>query len=263
MVNPKGGAGKTVATLDARSLTLGQARNGYVLAWDNNETQGTLGMRAQLGDHKRNVRDLLRDLGPLPRASSRRDRRTLPPTYAPRTTAMFDVLASDESATAGEMLTAQRLPSTARRGDPVLQTDRCGHREQRRADNWSAAVDATDQLVITVPGRNDSAETAARMLDHLDQHRPGRARAPRGVVVTEPPQQVGVNSVGVDLRFIETPLQSPLPRGAPGALRPPSRQRRPDRLQRDRRRAAGVRGCGSPPPWWPDSNYRRRLSRGR
>jgi len=61
VVNPKGGAGKTVATL-MLGLTFGQARGGYVLAWDNNETQGTLGMRAQLRDHQRTVRDLLRDL---------------------------------------------------------------------------------------------------------------------------------------------------------------------------------------------------------
>jgi MinD-like ATPase involved in chromosome partitioning or flagellar assembly len=38
-----------------------------------------------------------------------------------------------------------------------------------RADNWQAAVDATDQLVVTMSARNDSAETAARLLDHLEQ----------------------------------------------------------------------------------------------
>src|SRR5690606_12495905 len=61
IVNPKGGAGKTVATL-LLAMTFGQKRGGYVLAWDNNETQGTLGMRAQQDFHSRTVRDLLRDL---------------------------------------------------------------------------------------------------------------------------------------------------------------------------------------------------------
>ena len=42
VVNPKGGAGKTVAIL-LLAMTFGQKRGGYVLAWDNNETQGTLG----------------------------------------------------------------------------------------------------------------------------------------------------------------------------------------------------------------------------
>ncbi len=62
VVNPKGGAGKTVATL-MLGLAFGQTRGGFVLAWDNNETQGTLGMRAQQDVHGRTVRDLLRDLG--------------------------------------------------------------------------------------------------------------------------------------------------------------------------------------------------------
>jgi hypothetical protein len=61
VVNPKGGAGKTVAVL-LLALTFGHTRGGYVLAWDNNETQGTLGMRAQQDFHARTVRDLLRDL---------------------------------------------------------------------------------------------------------------------------------------------------------------------------------------------------------
>jgi len=61
VVNPKGGAGKTIATL-MLGLTFGQTRGGFVLAWDNNETQGTLGMRAQPDVHARTVRDLLRDL---------------------------------------------------------------------------------------------------------------------------------------------------------------------------------------------------------
>src|SRR5690606_15756005 len=55
VVNPKGGAGKTVAVL-MLAMTFGQKRGGYVLAWDNNETQGTLGMRGQQDFHTRTVR---------------------------------------------------------------------------------------------------------------------------------------------------------------------------------------------------------------
>jgi MinD-like ATPase involved in chromosome partitioning or flagellar assembly len=38
-----------------------------------------------------------------------------------------------------------------------------------RAANWQSAIDATDQLVVCMSARNDSAETAARALDHLEQ----------------------------------------------------------------------------------------------
>src|SRR4051794_8772424 len=44
IANPKGGAGKTPTTL-LLGATLGSVRGGYVLAWDNNETRGTLGLR--------------------------------------------------------------------------------------------------------------------------------------------------------------------------------------------------------------------------
>jgi len=44
VVNPKGGAGKTPAVL-AAAATWG-AHRGSVVAWDDNETRGTLGMRA-------------------------------------------------------------------------------------------------------------------------------------------------------------------------------------------------------------------------
>ena len=58
-----------------------------------------------------------------------------------------------------------------------------------RAQNWQAAIDATDQLVVTMSARNDSAETAARMLDHLEQS--GRHRLVRQAVtvVSMPPSR--------------------------------------------------------------------------
>lgn len=166
VVNPKGGAGKTVAAL-MLAMTFGQRRGGYVLAWDNNETQGTLGMRAQQDFHIRTVRDLLRDLehfqGPTGRVGD------LSQYVRSQGEAMFDVLASDESATAGEMLTSRafgELREAVSRFYKLIVVDTGNN---VRAENWQSAIDATDQLVITMSARNDSAETAARALDHLEQ----------------------------------------------------------------------------------------------
>lgn len=166
VVNPKGGAGKTVAVL-MLAMMFGQRRGGYVLAWDNNETQGTLGMRAQQDFHQRTVRDLLRDLehfsGPTGRVGD------LSQYVRSQGEAMFDVLASDESATAGEMLTSQAfgdIREVVSRFYKLIVVDTGNN---VRAANWQSAMDATDQLVITMSARNDSAETAARMLDHLEQ----------------------------------------------------------------------------------------------
>ena len=166
VVNPKGGAGKTVAVL-MTAMTFGQNRGGYVLAWDNNETQGTLGMRSQQDYHVHTVRDVLRALPSF--QSSHGKVGDLTPYVRSQGEAMFDVLASDESATAGEMLTAQafvHIREVVSRFYKLIVVDTGNN---VRAENWQAAIDATDQLVITMSARGDSAETAARMLDHLDQ----------------------------------------------------------------------------------------------
>lgn len=166
VINPKGGAGKTVAVLMV-AMTFGQKRGGYVLAWDNNETQGTLGMRAAQDFHNRTVRDLLRDLahfrGPTGRVGD------LSQYVRSQGEAMFDVLASDESATAGEMLTAAAfhdIREVVSRFYKLIVVDTGNN---VRAANWQSAIDATDQLVVCMSARNDSAETAARALDHLEQ----------------------------------------------------------------------------------------------
>ena len=231
IVNPKGGAGKTVATL-MLGLTFGQTRGGFVLAWDNNETQGTLGMRAQTDLHGRTVRDLVRDLhrftGPGGRVGE------LAAYVRPQDGAAFDILASDEAATAGEMLTAtafREIRDVVGRFYKLLLIDTGNN---VRADNWQAAVDATDQLVVTMSVRNDSAETAARLLDHLEQT--GRRELVRRAVavVTMPPHRQDADPRGIERHFeqrcrtvLRVPYDRHLDSGAPvdyPALSPESRR---------------------------------------
>jgi MinD-like ATPase involved in chromosome partitioning or flagellar assembly len=231
VVNPKGGAGKTIATL-MLGLTLGQSRGGFVLAWDNNETQGTLGMRAQPDVHARTVRDLLRDLGRFNGPSGRVGE--LAAYVRAQEDAMFDVLASDEAATAGEMLTARAvrdLREVVGRFYKIILVDTGNN---VRAENWQAAVDATDQLVITMSARNDSAETAARLLDHLEQT--GRRELVRRAVtvVTMPPHSKDVNPRAIERHFdqrcriaLRVPYDRHLDSGAPvrfAAIAPESRR---------------------------------------
>jgi MinD-like ATPase involved in chromosome partitioning or flagellar assembly len=198
VVNPKGGAGKTVAVL-LLSMTFGQKRGGYVLAWDNNETQGTLGMRAQQDFHSRTVRDLMRDINHFHGAHGRVG--DLSQYVRAQGEGMFDVLASDESATAGEMLTADAfgdLREVVSRFYKLIFVDTGNN---VRAENWQAAIDATDQLVVTMSARNDSAETAARMLDHLEQN--GRHRLVRQAVtvVSMPPSRRDLDIPSITRHF--------------------------------------------------------------
>ncbi|MGV9210584.1 chromosome partitioning protein [Micromonospora sp. RB23] len=198
VVNPKGGAGKTVAIL-LLAMTFGQKRGGYVLAWDNNETQGTLGMRAQQDFHARTVRDMLRDLGQFQGAHGRVG--DLSQYVRSQGEGMFDVLASDESATGGEMLTAAAFAEIREVVSRFYKLIFVDTGNNVRAQNWQASMDATDQLVVTMSARNDSAETAARMLDHLEQS--GRQRLVRQAVtvVSMPPSRKEIDLPAIQEHF--------------------------------------------------------------
>jgi len=198
VVNPKGGAGKTCAVL-LLAMTFGRKRGGYVLAWDNNETQGTLGMRSQQDFHSRTVRDLMRDLHQFQGINSRVG--DLSQYVRSQGDGMFEVLASDESATAGEMLTADafaEIREVVSRFYKLIMVDTGNN---VRAENWQAAIDATDQLVVTMSARNDSAETAARMLDHLEQT--GRQRLVHQAVsiVSMPPSRKELDVPAIERHF--------------------------------------------------------------
>ncbi|MEP6696920.1 MAG: hypothetical protein ABJA34_08585 [Pseudonocardiales bacterium] len=197
--NPKGGSGKTTAAL-LTSITLGQLRGGYILAWDNNETQGTLGVRARPDHHANTVRDLIADLpsfsGPVPGRVG-----DLAKYIRSQGDAMYDVLASDEQATAGEMMTAaafQAVREVVGRFYKLICVDTGNN---VRAANWAAAIDSTDQLVVTSSVRWESAYSASRMLDYLEQSGRGDLVANAVTVLTMPRSIKGLNLPQVETHF--------------------------------------------------------------
>ena len=197
--NPKGGSGKTTAAL-LTSMTLGQLRGGYVLAWDNNETQGTLGVRARRHDHSNTVRDLIADLpafsGPV--AGRVGD---LAKYVRSQGDAMFDILASDEQAEAGEMMTAaafQAVREVVGRFYKLILVDTGNN---VRAANWAAAIDSTDQLVVTASVRWESAYSASRMLDYLEQSGRSDLVSNAVTVLTMPASMKGLNLSQVETHF--------------------------------------------------------------
>ncbi|WP_194397049.1 chromosome partitioning protein [Microbacterium atlanticum] len=165
VLNPKGGAHKTTSTL-LLAATFGTFRGGATLAWDNNETRGTLGWRAQSAPHHRTAVDLLEDLDEFwnPQGSSLAALDTYVRTQVD---ARFDVLASDEDAAASSTIDAaafDRLHALLRRYYRLMIVDTGNN---MRASNWVAAVDAADQLVIVSTVREDTAASAAWLLDGL------------------------------------------------------------------------------------------------
>jgi hypothetical protein len=180
---PEGRAHKTTSTL-LLAATFGTQRGGATLAWDNNETRGTLGWRAQNAPHHRTAVDLLEDLD-----RSTPDRASLAAldTYVrTQVDARFDVLASDEDAAASSTIDAtafDRLHDVLSRYYRLLIVDTGNN---MRASNWVAAVAAADQLVIVSTVREDTAASAAWLLDGCARRasttrstRPSRFSRPR------------------------------------------------------------------------------------
>src|SRR5690625_200970 len=164
VVNLKGGAHKTTASLMI-AATLGVTRGGNVLAWDNNETRGTLGWRGIPSDHNRTAVDLLQNIDLLraPEASNA----DLDPYVRPQGGMRFDILASDEdpgSAASIDDRAFGELNDALSRFYRIKVIDTGNN---VRASNWLAAVKSADQLVIISTVREDTFNAAAWMIDEL------------------------------------------------------------------------------------------------
>ncbi len=165
VINPKGGAHKTTATL-LLAATFGQRRGGYTLAWDNNETRGTLGWRAHQAGHHNTAVNLLQDLDRFADAGAARVG-DLDNYVRSQGSAQFDVLASDEDAASAASIDGfafRALHRTLARFYRVMIIDTGNN---MRASNWQAAVEAADQVVIVSTVREDTAQSAAWAIDAM------------------------------------------------------------------------------------------------
>jgi MinD-like ATPase involved in chromosome partitioning or flagellar assembly len=184
VLNPKGGAHKTTSTL-LLAATFGTLRGGATLAWDNNETRGTLGWRAQNAPHHRTAVDLLEDLDRFSNADGS-SLAALDTYVRTQVDARFDVLASDEDAAASSTIDSaafDRLHALLRRYYRLMIVDTGNN---MRASNWVAAVAAADQLVIVSTVREDTAASAAWLLDGLREKGFGQKIDEAVTVLTAP-----------------------------------------------------------------------------
>lgn len=202
VVNGKGGVGKTMTTA---MLAAVYARHGggTVLAWDNNDTRGTLGWRTEQGLYDTTLRDL------LPKA-----RLLLTPEAGVSEIARFvhhqpvdryDVLRSNP-----ELLATDQRIETAE-FDLLMQVAARYYRlvifdsgNDESAHRWLRMIDSSYQLVLPTLAAPESAESAALLLDALRQ-RDARsaALADRAVVVvtqSEPTTAAAVRKIADGFR---------------------------------------------------------------
>jgi MinD-like ATPase involved in chromosome partitioning or flagellar assembly len=166
-INPKGGAAKTTGVL-AAGFTFGTVRGGGVVAWDNNETRGTLGIRGSRSTHTKTTKELLADLGKFNDVTQSRIG-DLGAYVRSQGDAHFDVLASDESPNVTGQIHADDFNSLHQllmRFYKVILVDTGNN---MRAENWLAAADAADLLVVTSTVREDTGYSGLWMLDALQE----------------------------------------------------------------------------------------------
>lgn len=164
-INPKGGAAKTTGVL-AAGYTFGTVRGGGVVAWDNNETRGTLGIRGIRSSHRNTTRELLEDLERFKDVYHSRIG-DLGAFVRSQGDAHFDVLASDERPDVTGIIHAKdfaEVHSLLERFYRVIIIDTGNN---MRAENWLAAADAADLLVVTSTVREDTGYSGLWMLDAL------------------------------------------------------------------------------------------------
>jgi MinD-like ATPase involved in chromosome partitioning or flagellar assembly len=180
VVNRKGGANKT-PTVVMLSAILARYSGAATVAWDNNESQGTLGWRTEQGAHNHSVLDLID-------AS-----RTL---LSPSTNAVeiagfvhhqaadkFDVLRSDENEEGDHEVTAEEVDIAHQVLTRYYRLVVMDSGNTARAANWRRMIDHTDQLVVPVTAIEDRAEAARLTLQTLESRGGHDAELARNAVV--------------------------------------------------------------------------------
>ena len=164
-LNPKGGAAKTTGVLVA-GYTFGTVRGGGVVAWDNNETRGTLGIRGTRSSHRNTTRELLEDLEKFSDVYQARIG-DLGAFVRSQGDAHFDVLASDERPHVTGMIRAQDFTAVHQLLERFYRLILIDTGNNMRAENWLAAAEAADLLVVTSTIREDTGYSGLWMLDAL------------------------------------------------------------------------------------------------
>lgn len=193
-INPKGGAAKTTGVL-ATGYTFGTVRGGGVAAWDNNETRGTLGIRGTRSAHQNTTRELLASLSTFNDASQSR-LGDLAAFVRSQGDAHFDVLASDERPDVTGQIHAEDFNAIHKLLERFYRIILVDTGNNMRAENWLAAADAADLLVVTSTVREDTGYSGLWMLDALQDAGYQNLKAKTVTVLSDPSPTVDQGLAG-------------------------------------------------------------------
>ena len=196
VVNAKGGSGKTPTTVLLSALFARQGGSG-VLAWDNNETRGTLGWRTEQGPHESHVLDLLPHTEQLMQPTARAA--DLAAFVHHQTDDKFDVLRSNPLLLPHQQrLTAADFDAVHLVASKYFRLIFIDSGNDETAPHWLQMIDHADQLVVATNTRPDHAEAGRLLLKDLrdrDEHSSSLADA--AVVVVSQADREEAAAVGV------------------------------------------------------------------
>jgi MinD-like ATPase involved in chromosome partitioning or flagellar assembly len=180
VVNRKGGANKT-PTVVMLSAILARYSGAATIAWDNNESQGTLGWRTEKGGHNNSVLDLIDSskalLSPSAQAAE------IAQFVHHQTSDKFDVLRSDENEEGDHEVTAEEVDIAHQVLTRYYRLIVMDSGNTARAANWRRMIHHTNQLVVPVTAIEDRAEAARLTLQTLESRGGHDAELARNAVV--------------------------------------------------------------------------------
>jgi MinD-like ATPase involved in chromosome partitioning or flagellar assembly len=180
VVNRKGGANKT-PTVVMLSAILARYSGAATVAWDNNESQGTLGWRTEKGSHDRSVLDLIDASTELLSPST--NAAEIAKFVHHQTGDKFDVLRSDENEEGDHEVTAEEVDIAHQVLTRYYRLVVMDSGNTARAANWRRMIDHTNQLVVPVTAIEDRAEAARLTLQTLESRGGHDAELARNAVV--------------------------------------------------------------------------------
>ncbi|MGJ9414428.1 MinD/ParA family protein [Aeromicrobium sp. CF4.19] len=189
-INTKGGVGKTSSTL-MTAMTFGMIRGGGVVAWDNNETQGSLGHRGLEGSRDTTARDLLQEIHRFADVETSRVG-DLGGYLRSQGEAHFELLASDNRSTVTGQISQQDVVDIRRLLERFYKVLFIDTGNNLRAPNWLEAVGGADHLLVPTAVRVDSAYGAVQTLESIEEvlhtagHDPDWIRANSTAVISLP-----------------------------------------------------------------------------
>jgi len=165
LANGKGGAGKTLATV-CLSTILARYSGAATVAWDNNQTRGTLGWSTESARHEASVLDLLPDIDRL--LGTDAQSADLASYVHHQTRDRYDVLKSKPDMLAsGQRFGAETVDRVHKVLTKFYRLVLIDSGNDETDPMWLAGLDRTDQLVVPTTTDDKWCESAALLLEEL------------------------------------------------------------------------------------------------